>query len=93
MRGDGPGYNAAVPKLPTLSGTAAFVVTVYLCAAGWFFILAPWSDFWQNIVVSEAPLWLFGIVQSPGVRGALAAFGVLHFPVAAAWLASTGRRP
>ena len=81
-----------MPRFPTLSGTAAFLVTVYLCAAGWFFILAPWSAFWDNVVVSAAPLWLLRALQSPGLRGALSGFGVLHFPVAAAWLGSAARK-
>jgi hypothetical protein len=72
-----------LPSLRTIGGLAA---VVYLCAAGWFFILAPWSRFWATAVVPAAPLWLLPLVDSPALRGALSGFGVLHFAVAARWL-------
>jgi hypothetical protein len=63
-------------------------VVLYLCAAGWFFILAPWSRFWAQQVVPGTPFWLYAVVDSPIVRGALSGFGVIHFAVAAGWLSA-----
>jgi hypothetical protein len=71
---------------------AALLVISYLCAAGWFFILAPWSPFWTLRVVVRAPLWLARWLDAPALRGALSAFGVLHFPAAVHWLAVATRR-
>ena len=62
------------------------LVTFYLCAAGWFCVLAPWSRYWATRVVPGAPLWLAVWLDFPALRGALSAFGVLHFAVAASWL-------
>lgn len=78
---------ALVRNLVTLA------VVTYLCAAGWFFILAPWSAFWSSRVVSEAPYWLNPWLGSPALRGAISGFGVLHFPMAFAWLSGGARRP
>jgi hypothetical protein len=69
-----------------LSRLVRITVVVYLCFAGWFFILAPWSDFWRLLVVPNAPWWLLHALDNPGFRGALAGFGVLHFPIAASWI-------
>ncbi|MGE5236548.1 MAG: hypothetical protein ACM3O7_09380 [Acidobacteriota bacterium] len=68
------------------------LVVLYLCAAGWFFILAPWSRFWAQQVVPGAPFWLLAIVDSPVLRGALSGFGALHFPVAATYLTAGAAR-
>ncbi len=68
------------------------LVVFYLCVAGWFFVLAPWSRFWATYVVSGAPAWLLPLVDSPTLRGALSAFGVLHFSVAASWLSAGARQ-
>jgi hypothetical protein len=65
---------------------------VYLTAAGWFFVLAPWSRFWAARVVSGAPFWMLPWIESPAVRGALSGFGIVHFAVAWAWLGTTVRR-
>ena len=74
-----------------LRNVATLAVVTYLCAAGWFFILAPWSAFWSTRVVSEAPYWLYAWLAHPALRGAVSGFGVLHFPVAFAWLARGAR--
>jgi hypothetical protein len=62
------------------------VVVVYLTAAGWFFVLAPWSGYWARQVVASSPLWLATVLGNPSLRGALSAFGILHFAMAYAWL-------
>lgn len=74
-----------------LRASSTLIVVLYLCVAGWFFVLAPWSRFWSNHVVPGAPLWLMGELGRPAVRGALSAFGLLHFFAAAGWLGDTGR--
>jgi hypothetical protein len=81
-----------VSRLPSPPRLIALAVVCYLCFAGWFFILAPWSGFWRGLVEPNAPWWMMAAAKSAAVRGALSGFGVLHFPVAAAWLAE-GRRP
>lgn len=86
-------YNARVASAAVLRHLANLAVVMYLCAAGWFFILAPWSGFWSSRVVAEAPLWLSSWLASPALRGALSGFGVLHFPVALGWLSGGARRP
>jgi len=66
--------------------------TIYLTAAGWFFILVPWSHFWANHVLPGVPLWLARLLAQPALRGALGGFGVLHFAVAFVWLDSALRK-
>jgi hypothetical protein len=66
-------------------------VVVYLTAAGWFFVLAPWSGFWVTKVVPGAPLWLAVWLHHPGVRGALSGLGLVHFGAAWSWLETAGR--
>lgn len=61
-------------------------VAIYLTGAGWFFILAPWSQFWSSRVLAGVPFWLVPLLASPLLRGALGGFGVLHFAVAFVWL-------
>jgi len=72
---------------PRLARVARLVVVVYLCFAGWFFVLAPWTEFWGTVMIPNTPWWMMALADNPTLRGALAAFGVLHFPAAAAWLA------
>ena len=67
-------------------------VVVYLCAAGWFFVLAPWSRFWAVKVVQDAPPWLLPWLDSPALRGALSGFGLVHFAAAFSWLEAAARR-
>jgi hypothetical protein len=76
------------------SQTAGVIaLVVYLCAAGWFFVLAPWSRFWTTRISPGAPLWLLPWLQSPTIRGAFTGFGIVHFAVAYIWLATiTGQR-
>lgn len=69
-----------------------FAVVFYLCAAGWFFVLVPWSSLWTEVVVPAAPWPLMRWLSRGAVRGALSGFGVLHFAVAAGWLAEAGRK-
>jgi hypothetical protein len=75
-----------VARLIEISRLIRLTVVVYLCFAGWFFILAPWSAFWSVLVVPNAPWWLLRAIDNPGLRGALAGFGALHFPIAASWI-------
>jgi hypothetical protein len=82
-----------VVALPSRKTVAALGVVFYLCAAGWFFILAPWSRFWGVVVVPRVPLALIPLVDSPVLRGALSGFGALHFVAAFVWLAEATRRP
>ncbi|MGV8040285.1 MAG: hypothetical protein AB2L07_09465 [Thermoanaerobaculaceae bacterium] len=67
-------------------------VAVYLTGAGWFFILAPWSQFWANRLLPGVPFWLAALLAHPMLRGALGGFGVLHFAVAFVWLDSALRK-
>jgi hypothetical protein len=85
-------YNPAVPRHRSARIALIMIVVVYLTAAGWFFVLAPWSGFWTSRVVPNAPLWLALVLESPGLRGALSGLGVLHFAAAWSWLeAAAGR--
>ena len=85
-------YNPKMAGRQSLRATLVLVAVVYLTAAGWFFVLAPWSRFWALRVVPEAPLWLMSWVDSPTVRGALSGFGLVHFGAAWSWLDSTTRK-
>jgi len=85
-------YNPAVTVRALLRISVAFAVVTYLCAAGWFFVLAPWSPFWMSRVVAASPPWLTVWLKAAALRGALSGFGVLHFPAAFAWLASGARK-
>ena len=78
--------------LPSWRAVLALAVVFYLCAAGWFFVLAPWSRFWGMVVVPKVPLSLSPWLDSPVARGALSGFGALHFLVAFSWLAGETRR-
>lgn len=74
-------------KLPRAAHIAVvLLITFYLCAAGWFCVLAPWTRYWAARVVPGAPIWLSAWLDLPALRGALSGFGVLHFVVAASWL-------
>lgn len=86
-------YNPGVSKHAPLPAVRHLAVAVYLTAAGWFFVLAPWSAYWARQVVSSSPLWLCGLLGNPSLRGMLSAFGVLHFAVAYAWLGAAAPRP
>jgi hypothetical protein len=81
-----------VPSRKPLQAGLILTIVVYLTAAGWFFVLAPWSRFWVARVVSAAPLWLLPWLESGAVRGALSGFGVVHFAVAWAWLDTAVRQ-
>lgn len=87
------GYNSQVSAPTWLRATGVFLVILYLCCAGWFFILAPWSRLWSSQVVPGAPWWLMTWLESPALRGALSGFGVLHFAVAVSWVAPRRRTP
>ena len=80
---------AALPSWRTLLALGA---VFYLCAAGWFFVLAPWSRFWGVVVVPKVPLVLIPWLDSPAIRGALSGFGALHFLAAFTWLAAAARK-
>jgi len=74
-----------------LRSTMLLAVVVYLIAAGWFLVLAPWSRFWSLRVVPAAPLWLMTWLDNPALRGALSGFGVVHFAAAWGWLDRAAR--
>lgn len=86
-------YNQPVSRLPSLRSIAVLGAVTYLCAAGWFLVLTPWSRIWAEAVVPRAPLFLMAWLDSPAVRGALSGFGVLHFIVAYVWLHTVTSRP
>ncbi len=75
----------------SLRATLVLAAAVYLTAAGWFFVLAPWSSFWAIKVVPAAPLWLMAWLDSPALRGAISGFGVVHFGAAWTWLDGAAR--
>jgi len=81
-----------VPSRNALRATLTLAAVVYLTAAGWFLVLAPWSRFWAIRVVPAAPFWLVVWLDSPTLRGALSGFGVVHFAAAWAWLDSAARK-
>jgi len=85
-------YNRAVNVNPVARHVVSVVVAVYLCAAGWFFVLAPWSGFWRSRVVAAGPPWLIALLDHPALRGALTGFGVVHFWVSFSWLALIAAR-
>jgi len=79
-------YNSRVSRRNALRATLVLAAAVYLTAAGWFFVLAPWSSFWAIRIVPAAPFWLMTWLDSPAVRGAISGFGVVHFVAAWSWL-------
>ena len=79
-------YNLRVSNRTALYTTTAVVAAVYLTAAGWFFVLAPWSRFWTARVVAAAPAWLTVLLAEPAFRGAVSGFGAIHFAAAWGWL-------
>jgi hypothetical protein len=81
-----------VPRRNALRATLVLVAAVYLTAAGWFFVLAPWSAFWAIKVVPSAPFWMMAWLDSPAVRGAFSGFGLVHFGAAWSWLDIAARR-
>lgn len=85
-------YNSGMVGPVSGRTVAALGVVFYLCAAGWFFVLAPWSRFWGVVIVPRVPLTLVPLLDSPALRGALSGFGVLHFLAAFTWLNAAARR-
>ncbi len=86
-------YNPGVPLHRTVRVALMMAVVVYLTAAGWFFVLAPWSRFWAARVVSGAPLWLAFALENRALRGALSGLGLVHFGAAWSWLETAARKP
>jgi len=82
-------YNPPVSGRRALRAAFILAVVVYLTAAGWFFVLAPWSRFWATKIVSATPLWLSLWLDNPTLRGALSGFGLVHFAAAWSWLEAT----
>ena len=76
------GYNPVVSARGRLRSIMVFLVLLYLCSAGWFFIYVPWIHLWRSQVVLGAPWWAMAWLDHPALRGALSGFGVLHFIVA-----------
>jgi hypothetical protein len=85
-------YNPPVFGRRSLRATLVLAIVVYLTAAGWFFVLAPWSSFWAVRVVPAAPLWLSSCLDHPAFRGALSGFGLVHFAAAWSWLETATRK-
>lgn len=54
----------------------------YLVNAGLMLIILPWSVTW-GVLLSRFPFPLAGLLDSPWLRGLLAAFGVLHLMLVA----------
>ncbi len=54
----------------------------YLVNAGLMLIVLPWSAIW-GLLMSRFPLATAGVLDSPWLRGLLAAFGVLHLMLVA----------
>ena len=54
----------------------------YLVNAGLMLIILPWSTTW-GLLLSRFPLAVAGLLDSPWLRGLLAAFGVLHLMLVA----------
>jgi hypothetical protein len=86
-------YNPPVLGQRSLRAALILAIVVYLTAAGWFFVLAPWSRFWAIKVVPAAPLWLSPWLDNPVFRGALSGFGLVHFAAAWSWLEMAMRKP
>jgi hypothetical protein len=76
----------------SVQAVLVLVVVVYLTAAGWFLVLAPWSKFWTIRVVPGAPFWLSAWLDNSAVRGALSGLGLVHFAAAWSWLATAARK-
>lgn len=85
-------YNPPVSGQRSLRAALILAIVVYLTAAGWFFVLAPWSSFWAVRVVPAAPPWLSSCLDSPAFRGALSGFGLVHFAAAWSWLETATRK-
>ena len=86
-------YNPRVSGKNALRVSGVLATAVYLTAAGWFFVLAPWSGFWALRVVPAAPFWLAAWLDNPAVRGAISGFGLVHFGAAWSWLDGAARNP
>jgi hypothetical protein len=54
----------------------------YLVNAGLMLIMLPWSKTW-GLLLSRFPSAAAGVLDSPGIRGILTAFGVLHLMLVA----------
>jgi hypothetical protein len=85
-------YNPGVAVSRGFRIAGILLVVIYLCAAGWFLVLAPWSRFWALRVVQQAPEALRAWLDSPAVRGALSGFGLVHFAAAFSWLEEAASR-
>jgi hypothetical protein len=85
-------YNPSVLGQRSLRAALILVIVVYLTAAGWFFVLAPWSRFWAVRVVPGAPFWVSTWLDHPAFRGALSGFGLVHFAAAWSWLERAMRK-
>jgi hypothetical protein len=49
----------------------------YLANVGMLLVMLPWSDAWSRVVLF-LPYRVALVIDTPAVRGALTAFGVLH---------------
>ncbi len=86
-------YNPAVLLHHPVRVALIMLAVIYLTAAGWFFVLAPWSSFWASRVIPGAPLWLALILEKRALRGALTGLGLVHFAAAWSWLETAARKP
>jgi hypothetical protein len=75
---------------------ALVVYIAYLIQVGMLMIWLPWSRIWDVLIV-RLPLPVAWLLDSPFVRGAITAFGVLHLLMVLAELIHVGsvhnRRP
>ncbi|MEE4272355.1 MAG: hypothetical protein V2I67_11805 [Thermoanaerobaculales bacterium] len=55
----------------------------YLTNVGLLLVLLPWSEVWVRLVLLS-PAKIATLLDSPAFRGALSAFGILHFILLAA---------
>ena len=58
------------------AGTVLFLV--YVLEAGAFFLMLPWSHFWERRVASRAPVAVQPVLFSPFFRGFVSGIGLLH---------------
>jgi hypothetical protein len=49
----------------------------YLVNAGILLVMLPWSDAWPRLILL-VPMRLAVVLDNPGMRGLLTAFGALH---------------
>lgn len=51
---------------------------LYCLEAGLFLLAAPWSPFWEKVVLPVPPGFLQVLLLHPMLRGAVTGFGLVH---------------